>query len=159
MHISKLVLASAALASASADAQFDNMMNPMGMMMPMTMMMAPMGMGMMNPSMMMNPIGMMAPMGGFGGPSPQQKLGNPYLNPMGAANPYLMPQQPQGFFPMATAAPAPAYGASPYSYFAPTTAAQPVMPQAAPAATPWDPTAWMQMFAAPTPPTATTPKK
>ena len=111
--------------------------NPMAMMMPMTMMGAPMMGGMMNPSTMMMPMTMMGGMGG-----PQQYMANPYLNPTGMANPYLAPQQPQGFFPMMPASPAPAYGAPAYGYY-------PAMPQQAPAAAPFDPNQWMQMFGAP----------
>lgn len=208
MPIRKLALAAAVLAATSAHAQYgmEQMMNPMTMMNP-AMMMNPMSMGMMNPAMMMNPMSMMmpmtmmmapmgmgmmnpmsmvSPMGGFGGPSPQQMLSNPYLNPMGTANPYLAPQSPvqtmPGFFPMMPAAPAatPSYGAPAYGYYPqpqpatpsygtpaygyypqPQPAApsygvpaygyypQPAAPQPAPAAMPWDPSAWMQMYSAP----------
>jgi hypothetical protein len=121
------------------------MSNPMAMMLPMTMMMAPTGMG------MMNPMSMMSPMGGFGGPSPQQMLSNPYLNPMGVANPYLATPSPvqtmQGFFPALPAAPAPAYGAPAYGYH----------PQAAPAGT-RNPYAGTQMYSAPVQPPVSAPK-
>ena len=124
--------------------------NPMTMMVPMTMMGAPMMGSMMNPSTMMMPMTMMGGMGGMGGP--QQYMANPYLNPMGMGNPYLMQQQPQSFFPMMPAAPATSYGASAYGYY-------PAAPQQAPAAVPFDPAQWMQMFSTPPQPSAPTPQQ
>ncbi len=130
MKRSALPLLAAILAAPASHAQFGGMVNP-------AMLMNPMTMGMMSPT-------MMAPMGGFGGMSPAQYMANPYLNPTsslmpflstpsGFGNPYLMPAQPpqqqSGFFsfmPVQPAPAAPAYGAPQSGFF-------PMMPSAAPA--------------------------
>lgn len=140
MQARKLILAAAILAANGAHAQFGNAMNPLSMLMPLTMMAAPVLMGGMGGG-MMNPMSMMSPMGGFGGGfgnsgfggnsfgnnsfggfGSQQMYGNPYMKPPAAPSygygmPFGMPapQQPAapayGYFPgMAAPQIAPAYG-------------------------------------------------
>jgi hypothetical protein len=143
----------------------------MTMMVPLTMMAAPMGMGMMNPMSMAMPLMgagsamQMAPnMMSF---NHQNQMANPFLGgPMGG-NPYMQPnfmgmpmpfQAPQAapsmpaFFPMMPQT-APAQAAPSFMPFMPQAAA-PAQMAPAPAAMPFDPMMFMNMFAMPVAPQA-----